>query len=325
MRCIRVVMAVVSVLLPCGGLDAQTTMPSAASQRDLDRINETWHVGGGSANPDNVAADVRLFEPLLEAAPKTGIVVTRDLSYGPEPAQRLDVYGREGLTGAPVVIYVHGGAYVRGDKNLTGEIFANVSTWFARQGVLGINANYRLAPGAAWPSGAQDVRAVIAWAKANAARYGGDPDRIFLMGNSAGATHIASYVFDRSLQPPGGPGVAGAILISGRYAVTTDPSSPVRGSLQAYFGTDPTAYRERSPLSHVDETKLPVFIVFAEFDDPGLDVVGAQLFAALCRRDGACPRIHRMLGHNHLSEVFAFNTADETLGREILDFMRRRR
>jgi hypothetical protein len=54
-------------------------------------------------------------------------------------------------------------------------------------------------------------------------------------------------------------------------------------------------------------------------------VVGAELLAALCARDGACPRFRRLEKHNHLSEVFAFNTADEQLGREILEFMRRGR
>jgi hypothetical protein len=54
-------------------------------------------------------------------------------------------------------------------------------------------------------------------------------------------------------------------------------------------------------------------------------VIGGELFAALCARDGACRRFRRLEKHNHLSEVFAFNTADEQLGREILDFIHRGR
>ena len=71
--------------------------------------------------------------------------------------------------------------------------------------------------------------------------------------------------------------------------------------------------------------RVPVFVVVTEYDNPGLDVVGAELLAALCARDGACPRFSRLEKHNHLSEVAAFNTADEQLGREILEFMRRGR
>jgi acetyl esterase len=54
-------------------------------------------------------------------------------------------------------------------------------------------------------------------------------------------------------------------------------------------------------------------------------VLGAKLLAALCARDGACPRFTRMAHHNHLSMVYQFNTADEALGREILEFIRRNR
>jgi acetyl esterase len=66
-------------------------------------------------------------------------------------------------------------------------------------------------------------------------------------------------------------------------------------------------------------------VVVTEYDNPGLDVRGAELFSALCERDGVCPRFVRLNRHNHLSEVLAFNTPDEYLGREILDFIDRGR
>jgi acetyl esterase len=167
---------------------------------------------------------------------------------------------------------------------------------------------------------------MVAWAKANAAQYGGDPNRIVLIGHSAGATHVASYVFDKALQPPGGAGVAGAVLISGRYNVGYDPADPNGRNMQAYFGDDASQYAARSPINHIrDGARVPVFVVVAEYDNPGLDVRGAELLAALCERDGACPRFVRLRGHNHLSEVLAFNTPDDWLGREILDFMARGR
>jgi hypothetical protein len=59
-----------------------------------------------------------------------------------------------------------------------------------------------------------------------------------------------------------------------------------------------------------------------EYDNPGFDVRGAELFSALCKRDGVCPRFARLNRHNHLSEVLAFNTPDEYLGREILEGIR---
>jgi acetyl esterase len=270
-------------------------------------------------------ATVDAFQPLLKAAPKDGVVITRNQAYGPDPRQVLDVYQPIARSGAPLVIFVSGGAYVAGNKDV-GEHYANVATWFARQGMLGINANYRLAPAAKWPAGAEDVRGMVIWAKTNALRYGGDPNRIFLIGHSAGATHVSGYILDKALQPADGPGVAGAVFISGRYRLLYDPADPFGRNMQAYFGDDPSQYKNRSTINHVrDGVHVPVFIVISEYEQTGLDVFGAELLAALCVRDGACPRFARLNGHNHMSEVLAFNTPDEYLGREILDFMARGR
>jgi hypothetical protein len=70
---------------------------------------------------------------------------------------------------------------------------------------------------------------------------------------------------------------------------------------------------------------MPTFIVISEYDNPDLDTQGALLFGALCERDRACPRFTRMDLHNHLSMVYQFNTADDALGRQILEFIRRGR
>ena len=272
-----------------------------------------------------IPATIAAFQPVLKAAPKDGITVTKNQSYGADPQQVLDVYQPARRDPAPVVIFVHGGAYVRGDKD-DGEAYGNIPMWFARQGLIGINANYRLAPGAKWPSGAQDVGSMVAWTKKNAARLGGNPNRIILIGHSAGATHVSGYVFDKSLQPAEGAGIAGAVLISGRYRVDYDSADPNGANMQAYFGKDEKQYAVRSPIGHIsDGAKVPVFVAIAQYDNPHIDVFGAELFSALCKRDGACPRFVRMNGHNHLSEVLAFNTADEYLGREILDFIARGR
>ena len=313
------IMVVVSMAQP--GWSQVSALPTDV-QNVLAAVGPTW----GHDLRGNVETTAKAFIPLLKAAPKDGITVKKNLPYGKDPRQVLDVYQPQGRTGASVIIYVHGGAYVRGDRDAYGEMYGNILTWFGRQGLVGINATYRLAPAAKWPAGAEDVRGMVKWAKDNVAQYGGDPTRIYLMGQSAGSTHVATYVFDRSLQPPEGPGIEGAILISGRYKVEYDPADPNGANMQAYFGTDPQAYASRSPINHIRENmRTPIFLVISEYDNPGLDVVGAEMLAALCARDGACPRFTRMEKHNHLSNVFAFNTAGEQLGREILEFMRRGR
>jgi acetyl esterase len=315
------VAALLTVFLPVAA-NAQVSRLPMEVQQMLATVGPEW----GSALRDNIETTAAAFRPLLKAAPKDGVMVQKNLPYGEDPKQILDVYQPIWRAGAPVVVFVHGGAYVRGDKDAYGEMYGNIGYWFARHGVLALNATYRLAPAAKWPSGADDVRGMVNWSKENAAKFGGDGNRVYLIGHSAGATHVASYIFDKSLQPADGPGVAGAALISGRYRLEYDPADPNGKNMQAYFGEDASAYSARSPITHIrDAARVPVFTVVTEYDNPGLDVVGAELLAALCARDGACPRFRRLEKHNHLSEVFAFNTADEQLGRDILDFMRRGR
>jgi len=301
---------------------AQVTKLPPYLQETLAQVGPVFQSDIGKYIPETVAA----FQPLLKAAPKDGVSVSRNEAYGEDPQQRLDVYQPTPRSSAPVAIFVHGGAYVRGDKDGYGEAYANIATWFARQGLLAINANYRLAPAAKWPEGAKDVGAITAWAKANAARFGGDPGRIILIGHSAGATHVAGYLFDKSLQPAEGPGVAGAVLISGRYRIHYDPADPNARNVQAYFGADEAQYAARSPINHIgDSARVPLFMVICEYENPGLDVGGAELLSALCARDGNCPRFVRLGGHNHISEVLAFNTPDDYLGRQIVDFIARGR
>jgi acetyl esterase/lipase len=192
--------------------------------------------------------------------------------------------------------------------------------------MLGVNATYRLAPATQWPGAAEDVGALVKWLRANVARFGGDPNRIFLIGHSAGATHIATYAYLKNLQPAEGTGFAGMVLMSGRYHFDPSPNDPNLKNFQAYFGTDAAQYPARSPINHVKTAAaIPTYLVISEYDNPDLDTQGALLLGALCERDRACPRFTRMERHNHLSMVFQFNTADDALGREIMEFMRRGR
>ncbi|TAK48168.1 MAG: alpha/beta hydrolase [Xanthobacteraceae bacterium] len=307
--------------LAAAPVDAQVSALPPETQQVIDAVGPAW----ATNLPANINRIIDSFRPLLGAAQKDGVQITKGIGYGSNPKQILDVYQPVGRTGVPVVIYIHGGAYVRGDKDAFGVMYGNIPTWFARQGLLGINATYRLAPAAPWPAGAEDVGGMVRWAKENALKYGGDPNRVYLIGHSAGATHAATYIFDKTRQPTDGPGVAGAVLMSGRYWLEFDPKDPNGANMQAYFGKDPAEYPNRSPITHIATSKVPVFIVISEYENPGLDVSGAKLLSALCARDGKCPRFMRLSHHNHVSEVAAFNTADVELGQAILEFIERGR
>jgi acetyl esterase/lipase len=291
----------------------------AASQVPDDVRKKLLEVGFGPS----LEPSLRIYEPLLADAPKGDLIVEKDIRYGEHERNLLDLYRPRGIEDAPVLIYVHGGGYRTGDRDLNPLVYANIPRYFGRNGFLAMSATYRLAPESRWPSGADDMRSLVDWVRKNARAHGGDPQRIFLMGHSAGATHVATYAFDTRFQPPEGHGLAGIILVSGRYRIRSDPDDPSLDSIREYFGSDPAHYESRSSITHVPGSEVPALLVVAEYDQRNLVETTGELFVALCRRDdGRCPRFLQLRHHNHLSEVIHINTGDELLGREILDFVR---
>ncbi len=113
---------------------------------------------GRVVDPEKTAP---LYAPLQEKEPYSGIKVTRDIRYGAAERNLLDVFVPEGAGGArPVLIFVHGGGFVRGNKRAPGSPFYdNIMLWAARNGMVGVNMTYRLAPQSPWPAGAEDVGA----------------------------------------------------------------------------------------------------------------------------------------------------------------------
>jgi acetyl esterase/lipase len=283
---------------------------------ELARIGPVW----GRDIQKHRDRVLELYRPILERSPKAGVSVTRDVPYAAHPRQRLDIFRPGSVRDADVVVFVHGGAFVRGDKRVTAEVYDNVLYWFARQGCVGFNIEYRLAPESQYPGGATDVALAIAWVRAHAREHGGSPARIFLVGHSAGATHAAAYACDPVVRPAEGHGLAGLALISGRLRADARPDNPNAAAVKAYFGEDESLYEARSPVTHAARLDLPVFIAIAEHENPLLDVYGAEMLHRVSAARGRAPRFLRLTEHNHISMVAHFNTEEEILGREILEF-----
>src|SRR5215510_1801066 len=171
LQCLTRLAGVAVVLALAAPASAQVSLLSREVQGAMTATGMTWN---HSLRPD-LSQMREAFAALHAAAPKDGVVVTKDVAYGPYPRNILDVYKpSRGASPTPVVVFVHGGAYVGGDK----KYYGNVTTWFARQGVLGVNATYRLAPEAKWPAATEDIAGMVKWTRENATRFGGDPNRI---------------------------------------------------------------------------------------------------------------------------------------------------
>jgi acetyl esterase len=260
------------------------------------------------------------FTEVLKAAPRDGISV-ETVRYGAHERQQFEVFRPAGARTRAGLIFVHGGAFTEGSRHRSSEIYANVLTYFARHDVVGINAGYRLAPDACYPEATRDLAAIVRWMRENAARLNVDPNRIFLMGHSAGGAHVGSYAYDSRHQPAEGHGLAGVLIISGRMRADGRPENPNASRVAAYYGTDTGRYDDLSPVTHIDAQSPPTFIACAEFENPLIDVYCFELAYRLGAAKGHAPPFAWMKGHNHTSIIGHFNTAEDKLGRACLDFI----
>jgi acetyl esterase/lipase len=260
-----------------------------------------------------------LYVPLQEKEPYQGVKIERDVKYGSADRNLLDIFVPEaGSSFRPVLIYVHGGGFVAGNKHPPDSPFYdNVMLWAVKNGFVGVNVTYRLAPQAPWPAGAEDLAAAVQWVSENITQRGGDPVRIFLMGHSAGAVHVASYVSHPEFYKVKGGGLAGAIMLSGSYDLTATPAGAPE---IAYFGADPARYAERSSLQGLLRSNTPLMIAAAELDPPDFVQQFELLRDAACKRPSGCITAGLLPQHSHMSEVYSINTDDNGLTAEIFTF-----
>lgn len=293
--------------------DASTPLPA-------DRIRA---LGRGATLPQTQA----VYAGASVDATDDGIRATRDLAYGPHPRHRVDLYrpavaARTG--GAPILVFLHGGGFVRGDKSMR----ENVGAWGARQGFVVAVPNYRLAPESRWPAGPEDVSRLHDWLARGAGSFGGDGERIVLAGESAGAAHVAAAALIRGFRPTGRV-TRGLAVLSGPYDALLEgrarhtlgiPTPDPRND--AYFGPSEADWYAGSIIDRIDVDPFPVWIAFAEMDLLQMQVQAGQLFATLVRRHGFAPRIDRLDGHNHFSPGCSIGTSDTSVSTLLAAFVR---
>ena len=239
-------------------------------------------------SPEVIAAQRGMFGELL--GPVTAPVVLRDVAYGPHERQRLDLHSGEPLepgAARPMVLFVHGGGFVAGERrDPVHPFFDNVGAWAASHGWIGATMSYRRAPEHLWPAGAEDVGSAVRALRVLAPRIGGDPDRVILIGHSAGAAHVGGY-----LAGHGGavePGLAGVVVQSGIYDPAT-AEAEIADIVALYYGG-----RDVSCAPALAELPVPLWLGVGEHDP--------LVFHDQAARVGA-PRIAD--GHSHFSAVYS--------------------
>lgn len=273
--------------------------------------------------PELAQSSWALLTPFHEKAGYTAPKIDRDLRYGDDPRHRLDVHTGDGAgRAAPVFVFAHGGGFVRGDKRIPGSPqYDLVGAWAVRHGYVGVTMTYRLAPEHTWPSGAEDVAKAVQWLRDNIAGYGGDPDKIVVAGNSAGAVHVASFVAGQAGAGAGADpsSVKAAALLSGIYEIR----EPVPGEPEhAYYGPNPDP-ATASSLPGLLDTPVPLLFTVAERDPYGFQAAAARVVSAWLERHRTVPDLVWVEGHNHMSTIGSLTVDEPALGTALARFIDR--
>ncbi len=223
--------------------------------------------GSGSDGTDATSATSTTSGRGASGCPESSAPL-RDIAYASDDVhQRLDVYPASHGCPAPVVVWVHGGGWQRGDKR--NQMDDKVRLWNAA-GYTVVSVNYRLtdptsATPVRFPTHDEDVAAAVAWVHDHIADHGGDPERIALLGHSTGAQITASIATDPSYLGAHGLGLdtlrcAGALDTEG-YDVAAVARTG-NALYRAAFGDDPATWTAASPIEHVTPgTGIPRFLV----------------------------------------------------------------
>ncbi len=256
-------------------------------------------------------ASFEIYAPLAEFPPYDDVTIQSDIAYGDDAAQKLDVYTfKEAADGEsrPVLVYVHGGGFTGGTKAGGGYYPQSATAWAARNGMVGVNIDYRLAPGSTYPAASADLAAAMDWVRANIAEHGGDPDHIVIWGHSAGGNIVADYISTESINGGDVSGVKGALLMSPYYTLDVGEEPHV------YYGEDASLQTAAPAIERLGASSIPLMLVSAEYDPEVFRTFASTMVEAMCG-DGStmtCPTTLELADHNHLTEGASIGTVDES-------------
>ena len=242
-----------------------------------------------------------------------------DMTYreGPEDEaakHKLDVYSPKGKTNAPVLFFIHGGAWKTGDRSQ----YLPLGNRFAREGFVTVVPSYRLAPKHPHPAQIEDVAAAFAWTLRHVAEYGGDTNRIYVGGHSAGGHLAALLSLDEHHLAPyqlSPKNIRGVLALSGVYDLTEGDS------FNTAFGKDAQSRKDASPLFHVKEKAPPFLVTYCQWDYFSLPAQ-AKDFSKALGNAGAPVELVYIPAQSHISEMINIPRENDPTVAAALKFMK---
>lgn len=248
------------------------------------------------------------------------VTFSRGLRYGDGEANVLDVAtsSTKADTPRPVLLFVAGDTFTgdRAAPDLSREIQDQAMCFAARNDMIGVRVNYRLAPAATWPKGATDVAAALSWIHGNIDLFNGDAREIVAVGYGAGAFHVATLLAHPELQTDRAD-VAAVVLVSGIYRAGKDASD----SEKAYLGLDAREYDKRSVFPGILNVEEPILLAWAADDPANLIAQGETLKKTLCGA-GHCPRSTLLRSRDGIAAAFGLDGSGNSLAEPTLLLVR---
>jgi acetyl esterase/lipase len=246
---------------------------------------------------------------------------SRNIRYGESEANLLDVATGQTREGSqrPVLLFVAGESFASNDgaPDIAATMQEAAMCFAARNGMVGVRVNYRLAPANPWPAGAKDVAAASSWVHENIDLFGGSRDEIVAIGYAAGAFHVASLLAHPEFQA-GNSGLAGAVLVSGIYRADGDASTGEK----SYFGEDTGKYEERSVFPGILNIETPVLLAWSALDPQRLVTQGEKLKERLCNSPAHCPHTAVLKTSRGLASLSAADGSGDGLAEPTLELVR---
>lgn len=320
-----------------------------------DIAKQLVNIGRGVCVPETT----QVYRPLHAGPPYKGVTIERDISFGSDPKDVLDVFSAEkGGGNRPVLIYVSGGQGNKLANGPEGVFYDNVMLWATKNGMVGVNMQRH--PGQAWDDPAKDIAHIVQWVNQNIARYKGNPERVFIWAQSAGNVPTSTYIGHSELWGPKGVGVKGVVFMSPpAFNILPATPPPVQGGAGGGFGgcgqpngqpvaaaakggpgrgdgkgdgkggagkgraaqPDAATQLARSNLPGMVKSKVAFMLSVAELDPPNIIGFAETLRDELCKA-GHCAAYAVYKDHSHISEVMSPNTADDSVTGPILKWMK---
>lgn len=247
-------------------------------------------------------ADEALLIPLNWSNADNQIVTIADLAYGADARQKLDVYRPHSARPAPVMLFWHGGSWQHGDK----DYYQFVGASLGRRGFLAILPEYRLAPEHAFPAFVEDAASAVRWARDHAADYGGDPDRIYVSGHSAGGHSALMLALDPQYLRAVGlapSDIAGVVSLAGPTGLENLRGKRLKG---VFPPTVPDGAFSPVALARRHAATAPPMLLMTGLDDDVIYASSAARLADAVRAGGGTATIKAYPGVGHIGLMLGF-------------------